>query len=58
MSDQNEKPPSPRYQWPWFVLGAFLLGLALAMLWMSFEVRRVKQERNVNAPPPASGAHQ
>ena len=58
MNEPNEKPPPPRYQWPWFVLAAFLLGVALAILWMSFEVRKVEQERNVNAPLPASGAHQ
>jgi len=57
MSDQNEKPPPHRYKWPWLVLAAFLLGVALAILWMSFEVRKVEQERNVNAPLPASGTH-
>ena len=54
MSDQNEKPPPPRYQWPWFVLAAFLLGVALAILWMSFAVHREKQERDFNAPPPTA----
>jgi hypothetical protein len=58
MNEPNEKLPRHRYQWPWLVLVAFLLGVALAILWMSFEVRKVEQERNVNVPPPASGAHQ
>ncbi len=58
MSEPNEKPPPPRYKWPWFVLAAFLLFVALAILWMRFEVRKVEQERNVNAPLPAGGAHQ
>jgi uncharacterized membrane-anchored protein YhcB (DUF1043 family) len=57
MGDQNEKPPPYRYKWPWFVLAAFLLGVALAILWMRFEVRKVEQERNVNAPLPGSTAH-
>jgi len=57
MNAPNEKPPPPRYKWPWFVLAAFLLGVALAILWMSFAIRKVEQERNVNAPLPADGAH-
>jgi quinoprotein glucose dehydrogenase len=36
----------PRYRWPWFVLGAFLLAVALAVLWMSFEVRRLRRQRD------------
>ena len=41
---------------PWFVLAAFLLGVALAVLWISFEVRKVEQERDLNAPLPSSPA--
>ena len=55
MSDQNENPQ--RHRWPWFVLAVFLLGVALAVLWISFEVRKVEQERDVNAPLPANPAH-
>jgi len=56
MNEPEEKAP-PRYRWPWFVLAAFLLGVALAILWMSFAVRKVEQERNVNAPLPTGSAH-
>ncbi|HTQ51414.1 MAG TPA: hypothetical protein VMJ12_11940 [Candidatus Acidoferrales bacterium] len=48
MDEPNEKPR--RYKWPWFVLGAFLLGLALAILWMIFDVRTIEQERSLNLP--------
>jgi len=58
MNEPNEKTPPPRYKWPWLVLAAFLLFVALAILWMCFEVRKVEQERNVNEPLPASGARQ
>ena len=51
MSDPKGNPQ--RYQWPWFVLAAFLLGVALAIVWMSFAVHREKEERDVNAPLPA-----
>ena len=43
-----------RYKWPWFVLAAFLLGVVLAVVWMSFAVRRERQERDVNAPLPGA----
>ena len=56
MNESEEKVP-PRYKWPWFVLAAFLLFVALALLWMRYEVRNVEQERNVNAPLPTGGAH-
>jgi len=48
----NEKPP--RYRWPWFVLAAFLLGVVLAVLWMTYAIRRERQQRDVNAPLPAA----
>jgi len=47
--DQNEPPPErPHYRWPWFVLGAFVLAVILAVLWMSAEVRRQTQYRKLN----------
>jgi ABC-type transport system involved in cytochrome c biogenesis permease subunit len=53
MSEPNENPR--RYKWPWFVLAAVLLFLALSVLWVGFAANREKQERNYNAPIP-SGA--
>jgi hypothetical protein len=55
MSDRSEPPR--RYKWPWFVLAAFLLSVVLAVLWMSFEIRKVERERNMNAPLPGNAAH-
>jgi hypothetical protein len=54
MNGPNEKPR--RYKWPWLVLAAFLLGVALAVLWMIFDVRTIEQERDLNTPPPANSA--
>lgn len=54
MDDQNENPP--RHRWPWFVLAVFLLGVALAIAWMSYAVHREKQERDLNAPLPTGTA--
>jgi len=55
MNEPNGNPR--RYRWPWLVLAALLLGVALAILWMSFEVRNVERERNVNTPLPGSATH-
>jgi len=54
MDDQNRNPP--RYRWPWFVLAAFLLGVVLAIVWMSYAVHRERQERDMNAPLPGAPA--
>ena len=45
---QNER----RYTWPWFVLAAVLLAIALAVLWMSKEIARTRRIRDLNAPAP------
>jgi len=51
MDDENKNPR--RYKWPWFVLTAVLLFLALTVVWLSFAVKKVERERNVSAPVPA-----
>jgi hypothetical protein len=53
VNELDEIPPKRNYKWPWFVLAAVLLFLALAILWVSFAVNREKQERDFNAPVPA-----
>jgi hypothetical protein len=50
MNESNENPR--RYKWPWFVLAAVLVGIVLAVVWVSFAVKKVERERNFNAPPP------
>ncbi|MGA2030319.1 MAG: hypothetical protein ABSG87_09640 [Verrucomicrobiota bacterium] len=58
MNGQDEKPTPHRYKWPWFVLAAIILFVALAIVWMSFAVHREEQERDFNAPLPNNPAHQ
>ena len=41
-----------RYNWPWFVLGAVLLAIVLAVVWMSKEIERTRRIRDLNAPAP------
>jgi hypothetical protein len=50
----NEPKENPRrYKWPWFVLAAVVLFVALTVVWVSFAVKKVEQQRNFNAPVPA-----
>jgi hypothetical protein len=48
--DKNQQ----HYRWPWFVLAAVALFIALTVLWMGFAVERERQERDLNAPLPSS----
>jgi hypothetical protein len=52
--DENQSEGAPRraYLWPWWVLGAVLLGVLLAILWMSQEIARTRTIRDLNAPAP------
>jgi hypothetical protein len=47
--------PPRRHRWPWFVLAAAVLGVALAVLWMTFAVRRTRELRESNPLPPGTG---
>jgi hypothetical protein len=51
MDDDDNNPR--RYKWPWFVAAAVLLGIVLAVVWVSFAVKKVERERNFNPPVPA-----
>lgn len=53
MNEPDQVPPARKYKWPRYVAAGVLLGFALAVLWMWFEVRHVEQERDVNGPLPA-----
>ncbi|HOX56021.1 MAG TPA: hypothetical protein P5205_02925 [Candidatus Paceibacterota bacterium] len=56
MRNENGDPPDvgkrPRYTWPWIVLGAVVLAIALAVAWMSKEVERTRRIRDASAPAP------
>jgi hypothetical protein len=45
VSDNSQIPP-PRYRWPWFVLALFLLGIALVIIWVGLEARRLREYRS------------
>ncbi len=53
MPESDLPQPRQRHVWPWFVLIGFLLWLALVALWMAAEIRRTRQQRDFQSPPPA-----
>src|SRR5512142_100248 len=56
MTNHKDRPPGspdkPRYTWPWVVLGAVVLAIALAVAWMSKEVERARRIHDLNSPAP------
>ena len=55
-SETTVTEPPRRYRWPWFVLAAAVLGVVLAVLWMSREVERMRRIRELNAPASGTNA--
>ncbi len=65
MNVVNKIDKQPKRLWPWLLLAAFLLGILLTIVWLSWEIQRVKRIRESTAghvriapgllDPPASG---
>jgi hypothetical protein len=54
---ETENPSSQnprRYKWPWFVLAFAILGIVLAVLWVSLAAKKIEQERDFNEPLPST----
>ncbi len=49
MNNVNQINGRPKRLWPWLVLAGFLLGILLAILWLSSEIKRVKRIRESTA---------
>jgi bacteriorhodopsin len=56
MNEQSEIPPKQNYKWPWFVLAAVVLFIVLAVAFVGFKARQIKQEHDFDAPLPGSPA--
>jgi F0F1-type ATP synthase assembly protein I len=54
MNKPVPSPPQRRYVWPWFVLGFVVVGIALAVFWVSLAVKKIQQQRETNEPLPTS----
>ena len=51
MEEKNQAEAPQRYVWPWFVLGAVVLAVVLAVFWMSVLVHRVRNQRETDRWP-------
>jgi hypothetical protein len=54
MEKQNDRAPKLNYRWPWFVGAAVVLAVVLAVVWLSFAVKKVERERDFSTPLPSS----
>jgi quinoprotein glucose dehydrogenase len=53
MDEPKDTGPRPHYKWPRFVLAGVVLGIVLAIFWMSALVHRIRTEReNFSWPTP------
>jgi len=53
MIEPAQNNPNRKYQWPWFVLAAVLLGGVLAILFVRDAAKKVEQQRD-GTPLPVS----
>ncbi|HLX68662.1 MAG TPA: hypothetical protein VKV04_03450 [Verrucomicrobiae bacterium] len=55
MDQQNDPNQRPRYTWPWFLLGAVVLGIILTSIWMTVLIRKTREQRDMYSwpQPPA-----
>ncbi len=54
MNEPGDNLPRPNYKWPWFAAAAAVLAIVLAIVWMTFAVKRVEAQRDFSAPLPSS----
>ena len=54
MSKRDDNSPRQKYRWPWFAAAAVLLAIVLAVVWMTFAVKKVERESDFSAPLPSS----
>ena len=54
MNEPGDNLPKQNYKWPWFALAAAVLAIVLAVVWMTFAVRKVERERDFSGPLPSS----
>jgi len=40
----------PTYRWPWIALAMVVLGIVLAVVWMTAEVRKIERQKESNPP--------
>jgi quinoprotein glucose dehydrogenase len=56
MNEPTGNAGRPRYRWPFYLLAAVVLGVVLAVLWMSVLVRRMREQRDPDFSPASNRA--
>jgi len=54
MNEPEENSARQNLKWPWFAAAAVVLGIVLAIVWITFAVKKVERESDLNAPLPSS----
>lgn len=54
MNAPENSSPKPKYKWPWFVLAFVILGIAMAILWVTLAAKKIEQQRDLDQPLPAT----
>ena len=54
----NPSDPPRHYKWPWIAAAVVLLGIVLAVIWITVAARKIERERDWSTPlPGGSSAH-
>jgi len=56
LEPESSASPKPAYKWPRFMLAAVVLAVVLAVIWMSYAIKRTRMIRNLNYPQTNSSA--
>jgi hypothetical protein len=54
MDELKDDAPRQTYRWPWLAAAVVLLGIVLAVVWMTIAVKKLQRERDFSAPPTSS----
>jgi hypothetical protein len=54
MDAPENNSPRQKYKWPWFVLALVVLGIAMAVLWVTLAAKKIEQQRDLNEPLPST----
>ena len=54
MNESDDNLPKQKLVWPWFAAAIVLLGIAAAIVFMLFAVKKVESQRDFSSPLPSS----
>jgi hypothetical protein len=54
MNEPGDNSPKQNLKWPKFAAAAVALAIVLAVVWMTFAVKKVEAQRDFSSPLPSS----